>query len=462
MVGALVSKLAPGRRLALSALIEAEDSGRYVRDILSAHTGDEDARDRAFALRLALGTTATRGCLDELLDCFLAKPKKVSKRVRMALRIATFEMLYLGTDGRVAVSQGVELVRSVAKSAAGLANAVLRRVDEHAQAYRSGEFGISDGVCSRELVAVARRDGIPTWLAEKLTDSVGVSDSGVLAPNTDAAPVWLHSFSHELDGVPSPFAGCVGPLDVSDAVCSRALAAGDAVVSDAAAQLVACVATRPGTCLEIGSGRGTKTYMMLSHGQHASLEREHTALELSEAKCALNRERLCAAGLSARVIAGDACDLAASFAAADIAADACFDTVFVDAPCSGTGTMRRHPEIPWRLEKTDVEHALPELQLAMLEQAASVVAPAGELIYATCSVLKSEDEDVVRAFLATKTGQDFGLAPVGESYVLQRPEYADARRFAVENELSDGCLKTVPRLQGDCDGHFCARFVRNA
>lgn len=457
-----MSRLATGRRLAFSALVEAEESGRYVRDILSAHDGAEDPRDRAFALRLALGATATRGCLDELLDCFLAKPKKVSKRVRMALRIAAFEMLYLGTDGRVAVSQGVELVRAVAKSAAGLANAVLRRVDEHAQAYLSAEFVAVDDACPRELASVARRAGIPVWLAAKLAGSVGISDGGVLAPNTDAAPVWLHSFSGEFADASSPFTGCVGPVDVSDAVCSRMLAADGAVVSDAAAQLVACAATRPGTCLEIGAGRGTKTYMMLSHAQHAGLKREHTALELSEGKCALNRERLHAAGLSARVVAGDGCDLAGSFAAADIAADVRFDTVFVDAPCSGTGTMRRHPEIPWRLDRADVERALPELQLAMLNEAASVVAPAGELIYATCSVLAQEDKDVVQAFLATKTGQDFCLAPVSESYLLQRPEYADAQRFAVANELSDGCLKTVPRLQSDCDGHFCARFVRCA
>ena len=125
-----MTKLSPARRRAHSALIEAQDGRGFVRDILAASAGTlSDARDEAFALTLALGVTATVGALDEALDRYIVKPSKVSARVRMALRIPAFEMLYLDTPGHVAVSQGVELVRSQARSAAGLANAVLRRVD---------------------------------------------------------------------------------------------------------------------------------------------------------------------------------------------------------------------------------------------------------------------------------------------------------------------------------------------
>ena len=76
-----------------------------------------------------------------------------------------------------------------------------------------------------------------------------------------------------------------------------------------------------------------------------------------------------------------------------------FDTVFIDAPCSGTGTMRRHPEIPWRLTEKDVAIELPKLQLTMLKEAAARVAAGGELIYATCSVFDEENTQVVDAFL---------------------------------------------------------------
>ena len=131
-----MTKLSPARRRALSALMEAQDGCGFVRDILAASSGTlSDARDEAFALTLALGVTACAGALDEALDRYIAKPAKVSARVRMALRISAFEMLYLDTSGHVAVSQGVELVRSQARLAAGLANAVLRRVDEGRSAF---------------------------------------------------------------------------------------------------------------------------------------------------------------------------------------------------------------------------------------------------------------------------------------------------------------------------------------
>ena len=154
-----MTKLSPARRRAHSALIEAQDGRGFVRDILAASAGTlSDARDEAFALTLALGVTATVGALDEVLDRYIAKPSKVSARVRMALRIPAFEMLYLDTPGHVAVSQGVELVRSQARSAAGLANAVLRRVDEGRATFFAAT-DVSDG--ERELTARARRQGIP-------------------------------------------------------------------------------------------------------------------------------------------------------------------------------------------------------------------------------------------------------------------------------------------------------------
>ena len=104
-----MSKLSPARKLALDVLMEADRRGMYARDVLSARATAKaiDQRDSAFAARLALGVAATQGILDELLDQFLDKPKKVAPRVRMALRISAFEMLYLHTPGRVAVSQGV-------------------------------------------------------------------------------------------------------------------------------------------------------------------------------------------------------------------------------------------------------------------------------------------------------------------------------------------------------------------
>ena len=151
-----MSKLSPARKLALDVLMEADRRGMYARDVLSARATAKaiDKRDSAFAARLALGVAATQGILDELLDQFLDKPKKVAPRVRMALRISAFEMLYLHTPGRVAVSQGVELVRSGAKSAAGLANAVLHKVSDNVE-----DFATAADADESERRLVCRKSG---------------------------------------------------------------------------------------------------------------------------------------------------------------------------------------------------------------------------------------------------------------------------------------------------------------
>ena len=168
-----MTKLSPARRRAHSALIEAQDGRGFVRDILAASAGTlSDARDEAFALTLALGVTATVGALDEVLDRYIAKASKVSARVRMALRIPAFEMLYLDTPGHVAVSQGVELVRSQARSAAGLANAVLRRVNEGRGCFRwraRAHCPRSSPGNSRLACLHARRFPCASWLWRKIT-----------------------------------------------------------------------------------------------------------------------------------------------------------------------------------------------------------------------------------------------------------------------------------------------------
>ena len=194
-----MSKATPARRAALSVLERAEKRGAYVRELLDASDAVRalDARDASFAVRLALGTTAAAGALDELLDRFVAKPRSVAPSVRLALRMAAFEIIYLNTPSAAAVSQGVELVRSRARSAAGLANAVLRKVAAHADAYlRADDAPEND----RELVASARRAGLPVWLARRMRagfEAAGAGAEEKFAQTCDAAlepaPVYVHA-----------------------------------------------------------------------------------------------------------------------------------------------------------------------------------------------------------------------------------------------------------------------------
>lgn len=495
-----MSKATPARRAALSVLERAEKRGAYVRELLDASDAVRalDARDASFAVRLALGTTAAAGTLDELLDRFVAKPRSVAPSIRLALRMAAFEILYLNTPSAAAVSQGVELVRSRARSAAGLANAVLRKVAAHADAYlRADDASGPD----RELVAAARRAGLPVWLARRLRsglEAVGADAedafSQMCAAALEPAPVYVHAsgalgpdaFERRAAGEGLALAAPPAPLAGAYALASpRALAASRLAreqalaVSDFAAQVVAAAAARPGALLELGAGRGTKTYVIeslllqLGDGAPCADGLRHVAVDLYKGKARLNRERLERAGLSAGVacMAADAADLLGEAGRAvplggDTLAECCargFDTVLLDAPCSGTGTMRRHPEIPWRLEPADVDPAqpnsLPALQRALLGEAARCVAPGGTLIYATCSVLREENEGVLEEFLASSCGACFDVLPYADALAQAGADDALAA-WARARQTPSGFLRTHP-APGSCDGHFAAALVKH-
>ncbi|MDY2776925.1 MAG: transcription antitermination factor NusB [Collinsella sp.] len=460
------SSASPARRRAFDVLMEAGAKGGFARDIMARSEADrcKDPRDEAFALRLALGVTACEGHLDDALDAHLNNPRKIPPVIRIALRVAAYEILYLDSAPEVAVSQGVELVRSCSPAFTGLANAVLHRVARDREPFLEARDAAFD---QRSLVARARQSGLPVWLARSIEASRPNRSQDLLQAQPHPAPFALHvnpRRAEDLDAqlsswgaVPLGLPGSwridsVRPILETDLLAKAAL-----VVSDLNAQLVAAAATRPGSCLEIGAGRGTKTFMMACHAYRCGIEREHTALDLFDWKCKLNLERVIDAGLSPIEFAvGDARDLESALGGAPAPM---FDTVFLDAPCSGTGTMRRHIEIPWRLEPLDVRRSLPDLQLSILKEASRRVSGNGELVYATCSVLAEENEGVIDAFLGSDEGRGFSLAPVSDAWIFSRDRYAGARDLVRGNEDGRGRFQTVPARDG-FDGHFCARMVR--
>ena len=257
--------------------------------------------------------------------------------------------------------------------------------------------------------------------------------------------------------------GCIAPVASSELMHTDLLKRSAVAVCDLNAQVVATAATMPGDCLEVGAGRGTKSFVMAAQATRCDMRRSAVAIELSKKKNRLNRRRLERAGLIEGVcfVTGDGCDLDRALSETDRRAGGrrLFDSVLVDAPCTGTGTMRRHPEIPWRLLPEDIDRDMPGLQLALLTEAARRVRPGGQLIYATCSVLQQENAAVVDAFLNSEVGRGFALAPVSQAPIFERPEFADAAAYVRSRETNRGLFQTVPALDS-FDGHFCARLVR--
>lgn len=438
-----MSRLSPARAAALEACAQVRARDAFVREVLP---GVLDARglagsDRALAVLLAVGVVQTQGALDAVLDGSMNSPHDVKPDVRDALRIAVYEMLYLGRDPYAAVSQGVELAARTAPRARGLANAVLRRAARRIEEMRAqGEL------------PDALRFGFPEWLAADIASWLGEARARSFMEAAHGQPPVFASINavrisdacalEALERAGIGFAleptipGCIrlaDAADVASAAVKGMIARGELIVSDAAAQAVAWrVAERAcATLLEVGAGRGTKTALIQSAHlrQHGCQIDRLVCVDNVAGKASLLAERAAACGAAvAQVVVADATDLAAALG------DERFSTVFIDAPCTGLGTLRRHPEIRWRVQPESIAQAA-ALDARLLASAAAHVAADGALIYATCTIAPAENEEAVRAFLAS---------PAGAGFVLDGSGNVDAATLA-----SDGC-----------DSHFCARMEK--
>lgn len=448
------AKASPARRAALEVGSIVRTRSAYAQDVIAKHVDASSLspEDRAFATKLALGVASSSGTLDEVIDRCLKSPSDIKSDVRDALRISTYEIVFLDKSPHAAVDQGVELVRAIAPKAAGLANAVLRKI-----VASKAEFPFGDP--ATDVAALARSHAFPVWLANRLIADLG-RDGAIdfMAASNEPAPVFVavNSLKASDESVLAVFerasaplqtvrfgteavAGCyrlAAPKALQDEGVKRLFSDGKILVSDAASQMVAAGVLsknkKPATFLEIGAGRATKTILLQSNANRLyESQLELSTLDNHEFKTKLLVER--ASRYGARVSAahtGDATKLD------EVLPAAVFDEVFIDAPCSGLGTLRRHPEIRWRITEQDIDR-LAETGLAMLESAAGHVAPGGVLAYATCTVLKAENAAVVKRFLESEAGSPFALDEIGGSRVFS--------------------TRLAPRSS---DAHFAVRMVR--
>lgn len=415
-----MARATEARRRALALLGERRRRGARARDLLrgSDELGDLSERDRGFVTRLVMGVTAAEGELDRVVNAHLRRGAKLEPRVRDALRLASFDLIYLGARADVGVSQGVELVRGVAPRAAGLANAVLHRVaQEDAAALSEARSRVEAGTF--DASDLARVGALPEWLCARALASLGAGAAAAWAMGAlEPVGAWVaaNRARHTAAEVEVLLerAGCepvAGPLPGSFLLGAPARLAPSGLVEsvdvlpcDIAAQEVALsCAPAPGErVLEVGQGRGTKTVLLQGAAMAVGGPCEIVAVESDERRSERAAARMKVAGIAdhVRCVCCDGRALDASLGS--------FDLAFIDAPCTGTGTLARHPEIAWSLAE-DAPETLAALQGELLAAAAGRVAPGGRLVYATCSVLAEEDERVVEAFLASPAGAGFEL-----------------------------------------------------
>ncbi len=445
------------RAVTLKVLAAVRERHAYLAPVLETQLGRASLSDADHALvtRLARGVIETLGTLDEVIDGRVSKPGAVEPRVRDALRMAAYEILFMRTPARAAVHQGVEAVRRVRPQAAGLANAVLRRIADEAETFPWGD-------AAADISALARSTGHPVWLAELIADENDFEVArAILEADNAPAPLYLRhnpfraSFDTALevlreDGAEPfsapPDAACVVVQNERAAVRGLALAGGYFLVTDAAAQVAPlAVEAKPGmTILDAGAGRGTKTLFLQATAVALGGPARIVSLDVHEFKTKLLRQRmdgLAVPGVEA--ITGDILDPSAI-----PTPPGGFDAVLLDAPCTGLGTLRRHPEQRWNVSADDVPR-MADLQLKMLSALASLVRPGGHVVYSTCSITRAENDGVVGKFLAESAGNAFRSVSVSSTVPHEWQRHV----------TSQGWFRSVPEHDGP-DGHFVARLMK--
>lgn len=425
----------PARRAAFDLIEAVLTDGRPLDEALSRirSYGGLAGSDRAHARLMASTVLRRLGQIDAVLSPFLKRPPKgKGLRTLSILRLGAAQILFLETPPHAAVATAVELAGAVRlQPFKGLVNAVLRKVAE-----------VGPAAAAQQDVA---RLNTPDWLWTSWSEAYGttaardVAEAHLLEAPLDLTvkqdpAVW----AERLGGVVLP-TGTVRLGAVEELRRLPGFAAGDWWVQDAAAalpaRLLGDVAGR--TVVDLCAAPGGKTAQLALAGARV------TAVDRSEARIAVLRDNLARLNLEAETVVADA---RAWRPAAPV------DAVLLDAPCSGTGTLRRHPDIA-RLRTAEDAAVLADLQVDLLKLASTMLRPGGVLVYATCSLQPEEGPGAVDRAIAE--GAPLEPDPIAAGELAGLPQALTA----------EGRLRSLPSFwaeRGGMDGFFAARLIKTA
>jgi 16S rRNA (cytosine967-C5)-methyltransferase len=423
---------ASARLIALDVLDRVLGEARPLDETFAAHPqlAPLEARDRAFARLLVTTVLRRLGQIDALLDQFMrARPKAI--RVHNLLRLGAAQLLFLDTPAHAAVAETVALASAPHGYAKGLVNAVLRRIAREGKEHLAGQD--------------AARLNTPDWLWRSWCATYGepvartVAEAHLAEPPLDLSvksdPAgWAARLGGERlygNTVRRPAGGAIEDLPGYDA--------GAWWVQDAAAAVPARLLgdVHALSVIDLCAAPGGKTAQLAAAGADV------IAVELSDRRAARLRANLQRLQLDAQIEVADALAWRPPRPAS---------YVLLDAPCSATGTIRRHPDIAWHKASADVTR-MAELQAGLLEAAVDMLEPGGILVYASCSLQPEEGPQVVEQALAT--GLPLARLPVEARELDGLP--VDLTR--------EGDVRTLPchlAGRGGLDGFFIARLRRQS
>ena len=450
-----MAHVSPARKIAFEILLQVDAGDAFASDRLQSRQVSElSERDRGLATEIVMGVLRWQGEIDYRLRQLSAKsPESLDREVVTALRMGIYQIAFLEKIPKsAAVNESVELTKLARKrSAAGLVNAVLRKCEPGGLRQGLDNAPLNDA----ELLASVRRS-VPSWLLQRWEANFGVDAANRLAWAATQVPATTLRFclcTPEPEGVIRRLEE-KGSMVRRGRYASRALVAeaGEGIVSrmaeemglaiqDEASQLVAeLVDVRPGDrVLDLCAAPGMKTSLLADAVGDGVL----VACDASPRRLRTLRKllpRLTANAAAVRMVRLDA--------AQALPFRRVFDRILIDAPCSGTGTLGRNPEIKWRFTPEDLER-LPAIQAGILSNALSLLAPGGRLVYATCSLEPEENESVVQSVLNATQG--FRL--------LSRAELSAGLPKIAPLIDARGYFHTRPDLHS-MDGFFAAAITR--
>jgi 16S rRNA (cytosine967-C5)-methyltransferase len=419
------------RRVALDVLVACLDKGQPLDDALGRHPGFPtlDPRDRAF-VRLLLATTLRRlGEIDTVLGTMIERPLEGANTVgHQILRLGAAQLMFLGTPAHAAVDTSVELAETTRLGhLKGLTNAVLRRVAREGVAVLGDRdparlntphwlwqsWSATYGEDAARAIAAAH-------LVEAALDLTPRSDADFWAGRLEAEKLPTGTLRRRAGGAIGELAGYAeGAWWVQDAAATLPAR----LLGDVAGRRVADLCAAP----------GGKTMQLCAAGAAV------TAVDISARRVTRLRENLARAGLTADLVTADA---------AKWTPTETFDAILLDAPCSGTGTLRRHPDIAWLKDEEDVSR-LTLTQDRLLVHALELLKPGGRLVYAVCSLEEDEGPNRIAALLER------------EPRVERVPVRPDELPGLAEAITPAGDVRTLPSMwpeRGGLDGFYIARL----
>ena len=390
-------------RLAAFNILQQVEAGAFSSILLAAEEPKLQPSDRALCHELVLGVLRWQLLLDRVVEHFSKRRiESLDSAVRIALRLGLYQLRFLTRiPASAAVNESVSLVRAARlSSAAAFVNAVLRRATREAEYDPAAE--VSD-----PLEKIGVQTSHPVWLIERWAKAFGIEEAGAFARANNVVPptafrvvrtranqeevlAKLNAAGATLE--PSEVAADAWRVSGATSVQRELTAAGHIYLQDEASQLVPqLLKVESGErVLDLCAAPGGKTTLMADRARDEAMivaaDRSATRMETVIATSGLQELK------SIEPVLLDAAEQLPFKPGS-------FDKVLVDAPCSGTGTLRRNPEIRWRLSTADID-AFAEKQKRILSRAADAVKPGGRLVYSTCSVEREENEDVIAEFLA--------------------------------------------------------------